>query len=105
MSERVSEVIKFDFDNDTLRESYRFLCDFFHQEGLAAEDAEELTNDTLVKAIKRRGDRGSMSCTPDSSKALLGRIAESVLCDFLRTREGQRPALRHEVSPIEASAS
>jgi DNA-directed RNA polymerase specialized sigma24 family protein len=98
-------VIKFDFDNDTLRESYRFLCDFFLQEGLAAEHAEELTNDTLVKAIKRRGDRGSMRCTPGSSTALLGRIAESALCDFLRTREGQRPASRHEVSPIEASAS
>ena len=78
----------FDFDDDTLRDSYRYLCAVFLQEGLSAEDAEDLTNDTLVKVLKRRRDRGSMPCTPDSSKALLACMAKSVLTDFLMTREG-----------------
>jgi DNA-directed RNA polymerase specialized sigma24 family protein len=81
-------VTKFDFDYDTLRDAYRHLCAVLLQEGLSAQEAKDLTNDTLVKVLKRRRDKGSMPCPPDSSKALLACIAKSVLCDFLRTREG-----------------
>lgn len=95
----------FDFDDDTLRDSYRHLCVFFLQEGLSAEDAEDLANDTLVKVLKRRPDKGSMPGTPDSAKTLLACIAKSVLCNFLRTCEGQRPASRHELSRVETSGS
>jgi DNA-directed RNA polymerase specialized sigma24 family protein len=86
-----------DFDDDTLLDSHRYLSVLFLREGLSAEDAEELTNETLVKVLKRRCDRGSVPCTPDASKALLARIAKRLLCDFLRRRDAWgKPVIAHE---------
>lgn len=87
----------FDFDDDTLLDSHRYLSALFLQEGLSAENAEELTNETLVKLLKRRCDRGFMARTPNASKASLTCIAKSVLSGFLRSRDGWgKPVISHE---------
>ncbi len=67
------------------------------------EDAQELTNETLVKVLKRRGDGGSVPCTPDAPKALLACTSKRVLCDFLRRRDGWRKPVvsREEFQPFD----
>src|SRR6266852_1016098 len=97
------KVTDFDFDDDRLLDSYRYLCAIFLRAGLSAEDAEELTNETLVKVLKRRSDRGSVPCTPDVSKAWLACIAKRLLGDFVKSRDGWgKPVLSHdELQPHE----
>jgi DNA-directed RNA polymerase specialized sigma24 family protein len=92
-------VAGFDFDDDTLLDSYRYLGAIFLRAGLSAEDSEELTNETLVKVLKRRSGRGSVPCMPDASKALVVSIAGRLLCDFLRSRRGRgNPVISHDES-------
>jgi len=81
-------------------EFYQYVTGIFRREGLSALDAQDQTQETYLRAIKRQRSGGVWPDTAEAMKLLLGVIARSVHKDFCRKQNGRGKKKRARVLPF-----
>jgi len=82
------------------QEFYRYVLAVFVREGLSLVDAHDQTQETYLRAFKRRHKVGVLPGNPKAVKAWLKATAERVHIDFRRKQNGRGKTKRPVVIPF-----